>query len=309
MSEKRLFQVSDLAHTARGFLMGTADVIPGVSGGTLALILGIYERLVTAVSRFDRRLLRHLQARQWKEALLHVDLPLLLPLGFGILLAAATVSSLMHFLLENHTSYTYAGLFGLILASSYLVVKMIREWKASTLVALAAGGVFAFFLAGSDTVNSPPDSYLYLFFCGAIAISAMILPGVSGSLILVALGRYEFVLGHVRLFVSNAKQLQFDAENIIVLTVFSSACIVGLLTFAKLLRTLLKSHWNTTVSLLCGFMIGSLRRLWPFEDGLPQSFDTSFWICIGLCIATATFVLILDRFSMQPQTDSPFPSN
>ncbi len=302
MSDKRLFHISDLVHTGRGFLMGTADVIPGVSGGTLALILGIYERLVTAVSHFDRRLLKHVQKREWKAALLHIDVPLLVPLGAGVVLAGLTVSSLMHYLLENHTSYTHAGLFGLILASSYLVVKMIRDWKATTLLVLAFGGVFAFFLAASDAVNSPPDSLLYVFFCGAIAISAMILPGISGSLILVALGRYEFVLGHVRLFVSNAKQLQFDPENILVLTVFCSACLIGLLTFAKLLKRLLANHWNTTIALLCGFMVGSLRRLWPFEDGLPQSFDVSFWTCVGLCVATAVFVLVLDRISMQPQT-------
>ncbi|MDA1017845.1 MAG: DUF368 domain-containing protein [Planctomycetota bacterium] len=299
MARKRFIRAADLANVGRGFLMGSADLIPGVSGGTVALILGIYQRLVTAISRFDRQLLRYLSGRQWADAARHIDLGFVIPLGCGIGLAIGSLATLLHYLIENFPQYVHAGLFGLILASSILVLRMIRDWRAGTLLCLAIGIVLAVLLAGFQETNSSNHSLLYLFFCGTVAITAMILPGISGSFILKILGEWKYVLGHVKSFISGAAQFTFEWETVLTLTVFSSGCIVGLLSFSKVLRWLLREHWSLTLSVLCGFMIGSLRSLWPFDELMPAQIDQTFWLCGAIGAASVGFVLLMDKLWQQ----------
>ncbi len=180
----------------RGILMGGADIVPGVSGGTVALILGIYERLVTAISHVDLHLLQLLGKRQWRSAARHVDLPLLVPLGAGVLIGFVIMTTLMHFLLSTQQtrSLTLAAFFGLIFASGLLVALMIkvksRRELIRAIVAGVAGGWFAWWVAGLDAMPDGAPHLGFIFVSGAIAICAMILPGISGAMILLVLGVY-----------------------------------------------------------------------------------------------------------------------
>ncbi len=262
----------DAAHAMRGLLMGAADVVPGVSGGTVALILGIYERLVTAVSHFDLKLLGHVKRREWRAGAAHLDLRFLIALGFGLLVGVASLARVLKYLLAEHRSLTLAAFFGLILASSLLVSRRVQGWRgAAGFYALAAAG-FAFWLTGL----LPPVremSYPYLFFCGMVAICAMILPGISGAFILLILGMYDHVVG----VVGDLTHGVVTVENLTVLAVFASGAAVGLIGFSKFLRWLLARHESQTMAVLCGFMVGSLRQVWPFKHELREKVFVNFW--------------------------------
>lgn len=299
--------LGDLANLGRGLLMGGADIIPGVSGGTVALILGIYERLVTAISHFDLKLLGHLRHGRWAEAFAHIDLRFLVVLGGGILLGVASLASLMHHLLEHHREPTWAFFFGLILASSVLVFAMVELWSLLSAFALVAGALFAWWLVGLVNVT-PMDGLGYIFVCGLVAICAMILPGISGALILLILGRYDVIVGALKGLLSG----EFSAEALATLSVFGTGAVIGLLSFSKLLRWLLARHEPMTMAALCGIMLGSLRKVWPFkvdttpgepdfkrkifENTRPESFADAL-LPLGLALAGIALVYILDRLT------------
>ena len=299
---------ADLAQVTRGLLMGGADIIPGVSGGTVALILGIYERLVTAISHFDLELLGHLRRRQWVRAAAHVDLRFLVTLGCGILLGIGSLATLMHYLLEHQLEPTMAVFFGLILSSSVLVGRSIGSWGPLNVIAVFGGAGFAFWL-----VNQPfmagREGYDYLFLCGMVGICAMILPGISGAFILLIMGKYDHVTGVIRSLVHG----ELVKDNILTLVVFAGGCCVGLLSFSKVLRWLLARYHSQTMAVLCGFMIGSLRRIWPFKEEIlsgpleavdvkhkqfenvwPAALDGQVVLVVALAVAAMAFVLALD---------------
>ncbi len=252
---------SDLTHVVRGLLMGGADIVPGVSGGTVALVLGIYERLVTAISRFDLTLLGYLGQRRWPEAATHVDLRFLISLGSGILLGILSLASLMNYLLEHQLLLTLAVFFGLIVGSSYLVAKAIEQWTPMNVFLGVAGAILAYWLVGQPILQGS-DTYAYLFFCGVVAICAMILPGISGAFILLIMGEYQYITGIIRGMLDG----RFVLEHVLALAIFAAGCAVGLTGFSKFLRWLLARRKNETMAVLCGFMVGSLRKIWPFKE-------------------------------------------
>jgi putative membrane protein len=268
--------MSSLAtHVVFGALMGGADIIPGVSGGTVALLLGIYERLVTAISRFDLTLLGMLRRREWRRMAVHVDLALLVPLGCGILIGFAIMTVLMHHLLSTSETraMTMAVFFGLILASGLVVARMVRhdsrgEWIRSIVLGLAAAA-FAWWLTGLDTGGQTQPSLFFVFCSGAVAICAMILPGISGAMVLLILGIYL----HLTEIPKNLLHGEQVVEGILTVAVFGVGCVTGLLSFSKLLRWLLANYHGLTMAVLCGFMLGSLRKLWPFQRDLTPSID------------------------------------
>lgn len=301
----------DLAIAARGLLMGAADIIPGVSGGTMALILGIYDRLVTAISHVDQRLVRHLRTRNWRAAADHIDLRFLVALGCGILAGIALLGTAMNYLLLNQRQFTFAAFFGLIAASSILVGRMVQRWSIAEIVLLLIGGLFALWLVRLPALSNPPDALWYVFVCGVIGICAMILPGISGAFLLLILGKYE----DITQIIKQTLKLQITGENVATVAVFAAGCAIGLISFSKVLRWLLGRHEPQTMALLCGFMIGSLYKLWPFQqDVTPEiekfkhktfehlapaeiAIDGRFWLTLGIGIAAALFVLILDRLT------------
>ncbi|MCH2210398.1 MAG: DUF368 domain-containing protein [Fuerstiella sp.] len=311
----------DLKHCGCGFLMGAADIVPGVSGGTMALIVGIYSRLVTAISRIDRRFLRHLADRKMREAAEHADLRFLIAVGGGVLLGAGGLASVMKLLLSDHRTLTYGAFTGLILASSLLVSRQVILWSPQRLTQLLLAILGAWWLVTLPALQNPPDSLIYVFFCGMIGICAMILPGISGAFILLLLNCYETVLGAIRSFV----HLDLSGEVLGILIVFSIGCLTGLLAFSRLLKKLLATHHDSTIAVLCGFMLGSLYRLWPFqrdltpdvtdfkhktfEHFLPPQLSTEVWTTLLTAALAASIVLLLDaaarRFGRRQLTDSP----
>ena len=266
MSHTDQESTSDFGHLWRGFVMGGADIIPGVSGGTMALVLGIYRRLVVALSHVDRQLLALLRGAQWRAAAEHLDLRFAFGVGLGILLGIGCLASIMHTLLEQYALPTWSFLFGLILGSSVLVARMIPRWSLATLLALAAGATFAYWVVG-QLPTSPPAGKWYFFVSGGIAICAMILPGISGAFILLLLGSYFEVTGILK----DLLRLRIGAEDLAKLVTFSVGCLVGLLSFSKLLRWLLDRWESVTLAVLCGFMLGSLRKIWPFKTDVTSA--------------------------------------
>lgn len=253
--------------------MGCADVVPGVSGGTVALILGIYQRLVTAISHFDLRLLALVRARQWRKAVEHVDLRFLVTLAAGIVVGIVGMSLLMHRLLHEDfsRSLTFAVFFGMILASASLVARMIEVTSPSHVVmCLILGGVaatLAFWLTTLTATHGAAPSYPYIFLCGCVAICAMILPGISGAMILLVLGVYA----HLTEVPKNLIHGEHIGASLATLVVFGSGCVISLICFSKILRWLLARHHTATMAVLCGFMFGALPKLWPFQhDTTPE---------------------------------------
>jgi putative membrane protein len=297
---------SDLLNYARGLLMGGADIIPGVSGGTVALILGIYERLVTAISRFDLTLLAHIRRREFLLAVRHIDLRFFIGLGGGIASGIIGLATLMHYLLENQLQYTFSAFFGLILASTFLVGRMVPAWSAVCAALFVAGTVFAYWLVGLPFLTSPPPGNAYVFLCGVIGICAMILPGISGAFMLLVLGKYSDITGLLR----NVLHGEATFADVFTIVVFCAGCAIGLISFSKALRWLLARHEPQTMAALCGFMLGSLRKIWPFKQDLsppgtpfstrefnnvwPATLDGDVAFTLGIMVLAIAFVLALD---------------
>lgn len=244
----------------KGVSMGGADVIPGVSGGTIAFITGIYEELINSLKAIDGTAMRHLVSFQlvlfWK----HINGSFLLTVLAGILTSLLSLARLMTFLLENYPIAIWSFFFGLILVSSPLIMRDIRRWNPATVIAFALGIVIAYTI----TVLSPtetPTNLLFIFFCGALAICAMILPGISGAFVLLLLGKYEYMITALIDF------------NLPVILVFAVGCLLGLIAFSHVLSWILEHYRYPTLALLAGFMIGSLNKVWPWKEVIAYRFN------------------------------------
>jgi putative membrane protein len=254
--------------------MGTADIVPGVSGGTVALVLGIYERLVTAISHVDWRLFELLRGRRLSEAAAYLDLRFLAALGVGIGGGFVVMTTAMNHLLTNAVtrSLTLAAFLGLILASAVLVGAMIRVSSyrrgAGCVVLGVLGAAFAYWLTTLGNLSREP-SYLYVFLCGCIAICAMILPGISGAMILLIMGVYI----HLTEIPHNLIRGQQVTEGLLTVLVFGVGAAVSLILFSKFLRWLLARFHAATMAVLCGFMIGATPKLWPFQVDLTPEIE------------------------------------
>ena len=239
----------------KGFAMGSFDIVPGVSGGTMALILGIYRELIESIRALGQPpFLGAVFRFKFAEAIKHVNWRFLLTLGAGIALAVFTLANLLEHLLGTQATYVWSFFFGLIAASVITVSARVRRWHASIVAAFAFGAVFAFFLVGLTPAQTP-ESTLFLMFSGALAVCALILPGISGAFILVLLGKYTYVLGAL------------SSLNIPVILAVGFGAVVGLVSFTQVLGWLFRRFPDLTIALLCGFMLGSLRKVWPFKEG------------------------------------------
>lgn len=240
--------------------MGAADVVPGVSGGTMAFILGIYDELINSIRSFDLRGLRLLVRLKMRQLSEHVSWEFLLALGTGILIAIFSLARVLSWLLENRPVLVWSFFLGLILASAFSVSRRIEAWRPCTWLCLGAGVIGTYFLVGIMPVSTP-DTPWFLFLCGAVAICAMILPGISGSFVLVLLGKYKYVLDAV------------NNRDIIVLAVTAAGACVGIIVFSRILGWLLKKHHDLMVAILTGLMLGSLRKVWPFKKTIENITD------------------------------------
>jgi len=298
-----------------GMLMGSVDAVPGVSGGTVALVLGIYDELVTAISHCDHHLLQLVRQRAWRKASEHIHLGFLFRLASGIAVGLFVALSTINYLLDDlqTRSFTLAVFFGMILASTILVARMI-QWESnlqriSCLSLAFVGAALSFWLTTLQNNAHAEPSLFYLFGSGAIAICAMILPGISGAMVLWILGIYEHLSGIPRKLLGGSG----DLTTLLEFVIFAAGCLLGLVFFSKLLRHLLAKHRPLTMSVLCGIMIGALNNLWPFQEKtlmgsgkhhaphyqnvLPTNLGLNSVAVILTALVAAILVLWIDRQS------------
>ncbi len=277
-----------------GFIMGSADVVPGVSGGTMAFILGIYQELIDSIRAFLSPEAFKMAFRfQVKKAYRTLPWPFLLSLGLGILTAIVLLSSKIKWMLENRPALIWSFFFGLVLASIFAVFHRVSKWSFDRIIGALAGAAAAWIIVGLPLTQHPPEGLWYIAVCGAIAICAMILPGISGSFILVLMGKYETVLGAVHSLKSGAD----IGRNLLILTVFMVGIVIGIGSFVRLLGWLFRKYHDVTVAVLIGFMAGSLRKVWPWKgpDGLENVLPAQFSADVAgaAVLGLLGFVLVL----------------
>lgn len=242
----------------KGCAMGAADVVPGVSGGTIAFISGIYEELIDSIKSVDIEAIKLLFAFKFKEFWQKVNGNFLLSVVCGIAISILSLAKIMTYLLKSHPILIWSFFFGLIIASSILVFKEIKKFNILSAISILVGATIAYFV----TVLSPtqtPDDWWFIVLCGAIAICAMILPGISGSFILLLMGKYQYILSAVSGF------------EISTIALVGIGAAIGIISFSHILSWLLKNFHTATVSLLTGFMIGSLNKVWPWKEVLETT--------------------------------------
>ena len=257
-----------IVNSLKGCAMGMAEVVPGVSGGTIAFITGIYERLMRCISNVDLDLFRLVAKGKFKEAAIKLDLVFLLSLGAGMVLGILIGITLISHLLITQPLLLWAFFFGLIAASCIYVFKQIDNWNITQAIFALVGTALAYYL----TIANPgggSDSLILIFLSGFIAISAMVLPGLSGSFILLLLGMYDKILPAVK----NVLKAP-NANDAIIMLVFVSGCTIGILSFARLMSYCFKTRKNLTLSILFGFMLGSLNKVWPWQEVLKTRINS-----------------------------------
>lgn len=246
----------------KGFAMGTANVIPGVSGGTIALITGIFERLINAIKSFNLEALKLFFTGKWKAFAKHVDLKFLVAVFAGIIVSVLSIAKLLEFLFEKYPVFVWAFFFGLVLASIYYVGKTIEKINL-TAIAFAVVGIGIALLIDFGTPAQQNDNFFYLLLCGVVGACSMILPGLSGSYVLLLMGDYELIMiDAVNMLTSSP----LDALKILLPVVLGAA--VGLIAFAHLLAWIFKKYHDQTIALLSGFILGSLPIIWPWKESV-----------------------------------------
>ena len=274
----------------KGACMGAADVIPGVSGGTIAFIMGIYDKFVASLAAINLEAVKLFFSGKFKEFWKHINGSFLLSLAIGIGVSVISLATVMQTLLSDFPIQTWAFFFGLIVASSIFILRGISGWSLREILFLAGGIVLGVVICTLSPTQTP-DALWFIFLSGAIAICAMILPGISGSFILLILGKYQYILGAVSDLVAG----QNVTHNILILAVFAIGAIVGILGFSKFLHWILSRWHKQTLIILAGFIIGSLVKIWPWNnpEAIAQTELTgSLHIGSAIIIALIGFSLV-----------------
>lgn len=246
--------------TLKGMGMGAADVVPGVSGGTIAFIVGIYDELINSIKSINGENLKLLFSGNLKAFWQYIHANFLFSILLGIGISVFSLAKVITWLLVAHPVLVWSFFFGLVLASTWFVSKDIKEWNWKTIAGFVAGAIIAFYI----TIATPAETsaeWWFIFICGAIAICAMILPGISGSFILVLLGKYFFIMEAVKTL------------NIKVMLIFAAGAFIGITTFSRVLSYALKNFRNITLAVLTGFMLGSLNKVWPWKEKIETMAD------------------------------------
>ena len=284
----------------KGIGMGAADVVPGVSGGTIAFIVGIYEELINSIKSINIASLKLFFSFKWKECWKAINGNFLLSLVLGIGISVFSLARMITYLLTEYPVLVWAFFFGLVLASTWIVVQDVKQWNWKTVISFIAGAIIAYFITMATPAKTP-DGYWFIFICGAIAICAMILPGISGSFILVLLGKYFFIMEALK------------SLNISVLLTFVAGIIVGITSFARILSFALHRFHDITIAVLSGFMLGSLNKVWPWKRVIETYIDSHgaekplveanilpdqyLWQAIVLAILGFAIVYFLEKLS------------
>lgn len=293
----------------KGLAMGAADVVPGVSGGTIAFITGIYSELIESLRSFNLASLGLLFKGQISSFWKKINGSFLLALFSGILISIFSLARLMQYLLANWPVLVWSFFFGLVLVSGFIVLRKISAWNIARISALVSG-IVVMVVVTTFTPAETGEAYWFIFIAGAIAICAMILPGISGAFILLILGKYQFILQAV------------SSLDLPVLAIFGAGVVTGLLSFANLLSWLLRRFHDITIALLSGFIIGSLNKIWPWKVTISSTIDSHGEIlplvqrnispgkfydltgndsmlipAISLCIAAIILIVVLEQLA------------
>ena len=286
----------------KGMGMGAADVVPGVSGGTIAFIVGIYEELIDSIKSINGASLKLLFtgkiAAFWKA----INANFLLAIVAGIGISIFSLAKLITWLLVTHPILVWAFFFGLVLASTWFVSKDIKQWNWKSILSFIIGAIIAYYITVATPAETPTNLF-FIFLCGAIAICAMILPGISGSFILVLLGKYFYIMEAVKTL------------NIPVMLVFICGAAIGITSFSRVLYYALSRFHDTTIAVLAGFMLGSLNKVWPWKETIETYTDSHgvikplveanilpdqlLWEAVGLMIFGFAIVYFLEKLSMK----------
>lgn len=295
----------------KGLFMGSADIIPGVSGGTIALITGIYKDLINAIKSADALFFKRLMGFDFKSAVTDLHSRFLIVLFSGICLALISLAHLTNHMLAVYPVKTWSLFFGLILASIYVVSKKVDSWSPREIISIISGSGAGFIIVGLIPVTTPENA-VFIFFSGMVAICAMILPGISGAFILLVLGKYTYVTG--------ALKNPFSLDNMMIILVFCTGCFIGLVSFSRLLSYLLDRYYNVTIAFLTGLMFGSIRKIWPWKEVveskivnghlkvirenniIPDMMNHDFFIACSLIFTGIMLVLIMDRAAHSPSS-------
>lgn len=255
---------------ARGLGMGAADAVPGVSGGTIAFITGIYEELIETISGLKIGLIKTWRKEGFKAMWKEMNGSFLLPLIGGMVVSFVSLAKLMKYLLEYHEVMLWSFFFGLILASVWLVGKGIENWNAKSIIGVIVGTAVAFWITTVSPAGES-ENLGYIFLSGMIAICAMILPGISGSFILLLLGAYATVIGAISGLIDALKIKDWSTlgDHVILLSIFALGCLIGLIAFSKVLNAAFKKAKNSIIAVLTGFLLGSLNKIWPWKETIP----------------------------------------
>ncbi|MDX1554642.1 MAG: DUF368 domain-containing protein [Xanthomonadales bacterium] len=285
----------------KGFCMGAADIIPGVSGGTMALILGIYERLLAAIRSFDSAWLKDILRLRWGRALARNDLSFLVPLGLGIIGAILFFTRIIPLpaLIVSHPEQVYGLFFGLIVASIFVLMAEVEHYGGREILMAILGAAAGFTVVNLVPLETPTAPW-FIFLCGFVAISAMLLPGISGSFILLILGKYAYIIAALGAF------------ELAIIVTFMAGALTGLVVFSRAILWLLERYHQATLLFIKGILIGSLWVIWPFQERvyevirgkekmvaaspvLPPALDATFYTSLGLMVFGFALVLVIHR--------------
>lgn len=285
----------------KGMCMGVAEIIPGISGGTIAFLLGIYQPFIQSIRSINRVFVGHVLGLRIGQAVDTVAWKFLVLLMSGMLIAILSLSHLLSWLIETHPTIIFSFFFGLILATGPIIARIVDDWTPAKIAVFVFSGIATFFLVGMVPINTP-DAPWFILLCGAVAISAMILPGISGSFILLILGKYHFILESV------------NHRDFFVIGLFVVGITIGILTFVRVLSWLFQKFHDMTLCVLTGFVLGSLNKIWPWKETIrtipgrhgelipieqinhwPTTYNLYFFIALMAMIIGFSLAIIFNR--------------
>jgi len=305
----------------KGLSMGAADVVPGVSGGTIAFITGTYEELINSINNISLSVFKTFKTKGIKTAWESINGTFLLAIFLGIATSILSLSKIIKWLLVAHPILLWSFFFGLVLASILIIAKQIQHWNYSIIIAIIATSILSYLVTISEPLSSP-DSLWYIFFCGFTAIIAMILPGVSGAFILLILGAYQKVIDTISNLIQSigSTDIALIKDSLTTFFIFGLGAILGLKLFSKVLNWMFTHKKQMTLAILTGFMIGSLNKIWPWKKTLtwrinshnekvpflqksisPFSFDGNNQIALAIVLICIGFfiVFMLEKFGQK----------
>ncbi len=257
-----------ITNIINGIIIGIANIIPGLSGSTLAVILGVYEKIITSLTKFNFTLIKLILKLDIKSIKKHISFDFILPITIGIIIGFLTLAQILNYLFENAETYTWSYFFGIITASIFYIARYTKKWSKTESLFFLIGFLFSLTIFLIEPNMKENKSLFFVFVCGIIAVTGMLIPGLSGSYLLVLLGNYELLISKTLNKLSNPVNY-YDNEIYIYLKlffVFLAGHIIGILAFSRIIKWLIRNYRNKTFSTLAGFITGSLPLIWPWKN-------------------------------------------